>query len=262
MNPYELLKNDHEKVSDLFKRIESASGEAKLAGFKKLKAELDVHTLIEETIFYPALKNADETRDITLEAYEEHKVVKDLLAELAAAKPNDQWDAKFTVLKENVEHHVDEEESDLFKKAKDVLSTEQAEALGDQMATEKERQGAPVPEELEKPGLIKRVVNSLFGGTTPERAAKKKKAEKAASKKTTAKPNSKKSSSKKPSVKKSGGKKASSKKTGTKKKPTAKKSSKKGSKKSAKSTPPTATAGVKKAARKSPAKARARAKAA
>ena len=224
MNPYELLKNDHEKVSALFKRIESASGQAKLAGFKKLKAELDVHTLIEETIFYPALKKADETRDITLEAYEEHKVVKDLLAELAAAKPNDQWDAKFIVLKENVEHHVDEEESDLFKKAKDVLSTEQAEALGDQMAAEKERQGAPVPDELEKPGLIKRVVNTLFGGETTKRAAKKKKAGKAAGKKA-AKP-----SSKKPSVKESGSKKASSKKTGTKKKPTAAKSSKKSEK--------------------------------
>src|SRR5688572_9116825 len=122
MNPYELLKKDHEKVSDLFERIESASGEAKLAAFKKLKAELDVHALIEETILYPALKKAAETRDITLEAYEEHKVVKDLLAELAAAKPSDKWDAKLTVLKENVEHHVDEEEGDLFNKAKDVLS--------------------------------------------------------------------------------------------------------------------------------------------
>lgn len=246
MNPYELLKNDHEKVSDLFKRIESASGKEKLAAFKKLKAELDVHALVEETILYPALKNARESRDITLEAYEEHRVVKDLLAELASAELSDKWDAKFMVLKENVEHHVDEEEGELFNKAKDVLSDEEAEALGDQMAAEKERQGAPVPEELEKPGLIKRVVNSLFGSTPTKRPAKKKQAAKAASKKT-ATPSSKKPSSKKPGVKKSGSKtasskkasgtKASSKKTGTKKKPAAKKgskSSKKGSKKSSK----------------------------
>src|SRR5581483_3621545 len=177
MNPYDLLKNDHDKVSDLFKRIESASGKAKLAGFRKLKAELDVHTMIEETIFYPALKNAAESRDLTLEAYEEHRVIKDLLAELAAAEPGDQWDAKFTVLKENVEHHVDEEEGDLFKKAKDVLSTEQAEALGDQVA-----------DELKKPSFIKRVVNSLLGGSTTKRDAKKKKAGKATAKKKTAKP--------------------------------------------------------------------------
>lgn len=239
MNPYELLKTDHEKAADLFERIESASGKEKLAAFKKLKAELDVHTLIEETILYPALKNAAETRDITLEAYEEHRVVKDLLAELAAAKLSDKWDAKFMVLKENVEHHVDEEESDLFKKAKDVLSTEQAEALGDQMAAEKERQGAPVPEELKKPGLIKRVVNTLFGGSS-ENPEKKKKAGKSAAQKTA-----------EASSKKSGVKKAR-KKTGTKKKPTAA-----ASKKSTKSTRTIATA--KKAARKSPAKARAKA---
>lgn len=237
MNPYELLKTDHEKTADLFERIEAASGKEKLAAFKKLKAELDVHTMVEETIFYPALKNAAETRDITLEAYEEHRVVKDLLAELAAAKPSDKWDAKFMVLKENVEHHIDEEESDLFKKAKDVLSTEQAEALGDQMAAEKERQGAPVPEELKKPGLIKRVVDTLFGGST-ESAEKKKKAGKSAAKKTAT-----------AGSKKSGVKKASRKKIGTKKKPTATSSTK--------SARTTATA--KKAARKSPAKARAKA---
>ena len=242
MNPYELLKHDHEKAADLFERIESASGKEKLAAFKKLKAELDVHTMVEETIFYPALKNAAETRDITLEAYEEHRVVKDLLAELAAAKPSDTWDAKFTVLKENVEHHVDEEENDLFKKAKDVLSTEQAEALGDQMAAEKERQGAPVPEELEKPGLIKRVVNAVFGDSS-ESEQKKKKPEKAAAKKTT-----------KAGSKKSGAKKAGTRKTAAKKQPTAK-----GSKKSAKARRTTVTATAKKAARKSAPKARAKA---
>jgi hypothetical protein len=241
MNPYELLKNDHEKASDLFERIESASGKEKLAAFKKLKAELDVHTMIEETIFYPALKNAAETRDITLEGYEEHRVVKDLLAELAGAELSDKWDAKFMVLKENVEHHIDEEEGNLFKKAKDVLSTEQAEKLGDQMAAEKERQGAPVPDELKKPGLIKRVVNAVFGGPSEKSVQKKKKAGKAAAKKTA-----------RASSKKSGAQKASSKKTGTKKKPIAK-----SSKKSAKSRRTTATG--KKAAKKSPAKARTRA---
>lgn len=241
MDPYELLKTDHDKVSDLFERIESASGKAKVAGFKKLKAELEVHTLVEETIFYPALKNAAESRDLTLEAYEEHRVVKDLLAELAEAELSDQWNAKFTVLKENVEHHVDEEEGDLFKKAKDVLSTEQAEALGDQMAAKKERQGAPVADELKNPSFIKRVVNSLLGGSTTKRDAKKKKAAKAAAKKKTAKPAATKAS------RKSGAK---------------KKTSSKAAKKSVKRKRTVTAAGVKKAARKSPASGRARAKAA
>jgi hemerythrin superfamily protein len=95
MDPFELLKKDHETVANLFKRIESASGRVKLIRFRKLKNELDLHAHIEETILYPALKNAEESRDITLEAYEEHKVIKELLAELAAArKPSDEWTAK------------------------------------------------------------------------------------------------------------------------------------------------------------------------
>jgi hypothetical protein len=81
MDPFELLKKGHETVADLFKRIESASGKAKLGVFKQIKSELDLHTHIEETIFYPALEKANETRDLTLEAYEEHTVVKDLLGQ-------------------------------------------------------------------------------------------------------------------------------------------------------------------------------------
>jgi iron-sulfur cluster repair protein YtfE (RIC family) len=169
MDPFKLLKEDHEKVSELFKRIESASGQAKLKLFKELKSELDLHAHIEETIFYPLLEKPRESHDITLEAYEEHKVVKDLLAQLAGAKkPSDEWEAKLTVLRENVEHHVNEEEGELFDKASDVLTGEQAEALGDQMAAEKKRQGKPVSPE--KPGLLKTIVTALGIG---ESSAKK-----------------------------------------------------------------------------------------
>ena len=174
MDPYKLLKTDHQTVSELFERIESARGPAKFAAFTKLKNELDVHAHIEEAIFYPALEKADESRDITLEAFEEHKVVKTLLAELASGKPDDEWNAKLTVLKENVDHHVDEEEGELFDKAKDVLTDEQAELLGDEMAAEKKRKGLPVAEELKKPSLLKRAVNAVFGSTDDKRGAKKK----------------------------------------------------------------------------------------
>ena len=209
MDPFALLKSDHDKVSELFERIEAASGQAKVDIFKKIQSELEVHTHVEEKILYPALRNAEETRDITLEAYEEHQVVKDLLAELAAGEPNDRWDAKLTVLKENVEHHVDEEENDMFGKAKDVLSNEEAEALGDQMAAEKRRMGAPVPEPAAKPGVIKRVVNALFGSST---STKKPARKKAVTKKTASK-SRRTSAAKSTSQKKS----ASKKKTGTKK---------------------------------------------
>ena len=193
MDPFKLLKADHKTVSELFERIEAARGQAKTAAFKKLKNELDVHAHIEETIFYPALKKAEESRDITLEAYEEHRVVKDLLAELAAGKPGDEWNAKLTVLKENVDHHVDEEEGELFDKANDVLSDEQAESLGDEMAAEKKRQGLPVAEEVRKPSLLTRAVNAVFG-PGDNRGAKKK----AGKRKTAKSPTRKKAAAKKP----------------------------------------------------------------
>ena len=188
MDPFELLKKDHETVSDLFKRIESASGKTKLRVFQQIKSELELHTHIEETIFYPVLEKAKETRDLTLEAYEEHKVVKNLLGELDAAKSvSDEWEAKLTVLRENVEHHVDEEENELFDKANDVLTGEEAESLGDRMQAEKVKRGAPAPSPTtEKPGLLRKIANALGAGASSRKTSKassKKKAKQKATKK-------------------------------------------------------------------------------
>ena len=156
MNAFQLLKNDHQIVSGLFDQIESSSGQAKAQLFTRLKSELDVHALIEEKVFYPALENKKESREITLEAYEEHKVVKDLLAELAAGSSADEeWDAKLKVLRENVEHHVEEEEGELFDKANDVLSDEDLERLGEEMEAEKARQLGKTPPRAQKPGAAK-----------------------------------------------------------------------------------------------------------
>jgi iron-sulfur cluster repair protein YtfE (RIC family) len=168
MDPFELLKKDHKTVSKLFERIEAVSGKAKLPVFKQIKSELDLHMHIEESIFYPAIEKAKETRDLTLEAYEEHKVVKELLSELATAKAvSDEWEAKLTVLKENVEHHVDEEEHELFDKANDVLTGEEAERLGDRMNAERVRRGgAPATPETERPGLIETIANALGIGSS------------------------------------------------------------------------------------------------
>lgn len=206
MDPFKLLKKDHRTVSELFERVEAARGQSKSAAFKKLKTELDVHAHVEETILYPALEKAEASRDITLEAYEEHKVVKDLLAELAAGKPSDEWNAKLTVLKENVDHHVDEEEGELFDKAKDVLTSEQLDVLGDKMAAEKKRKGLPVAEELAKPSLLTRAVNAVFGSSDKGGARKAGKRKTApTTKKAAAKKNVKraKKSSPRPSAKKS-----------------------------------------------------------
>jgi hemerythrin-like domain-containing protein len=141
MDAFSLLKADHRKVEELFEQLESASGKAKLQVFAQIKTELDLHAHIEEKIFYPALEESKQTHDLTLEAYEEHDVVKKLLKELSRAKTaNDEWEAKAKVLQENVEHHVEEEENELFKKAGSVLNQEDLLELGESMEAEKERQ--------------------------------------------------------------------------------------------------------------------------
>ena len=100
-----------------------------------------MHAHIEETIFYPAIKQEAETREITLEGFEEHHVIKTLLKELEGQSvETEQWTAKLKVLKENVEHHVEEEEGEMFKGAREVLSKEQIEDLGTRMEAEKKRQ--------------------------------------------------------------------------------------------------------------------------
>jgi iron-sulfur cluster repair protein YtfE (RIC family) len=113
MNAFTLLKDDHEKVAGILEKIDETTERATKGReelFTQLKSELDIHTRIEEEILYPTLEEYEETRAISLEAYEEHAVVKQLLEELSSQpKDDEQWTAKFTVLKENIEHHVEEE---------------------------------------------------------------------------------------------------------------------------------------------------------
>ncbi len=143
MDAIELLKQDHEKVSGIFEKLEPTTERAVKTReelFTQLKQELDIHAQIEEQIFYPAIKDADETHDITLEAIEEHAVVKRLLSELEAeSKETEEWGAKLTVLKENVEHHVEEEEGEMFPNARKVLGKERVEELGTRMEEAKKQ---------------------------------------------------------------------------------------------------------------------------
>jgi hemerythrin-like domain-containing protein len=144
MDAFELLKSDHEKVAGIMEKIDGTTERALKTReelFTQLKSELDVHAQIEETIFYPVLEKAEESRDITLEAFEEHRIVKQLLSELEVdAKDDEIWTAKFIVLKENVEHHVEEEEGEMFKSARKVLSKEQVNQLGSRLEAAKQEQ--------------------------------------------------------------------------------------------------------------------------
>jgi hemerythrin-like domain-containing protein len=143
MNAFQLLKEDHQKVSGIFQQLEPTTERAEKTRtelFAKLKQELDIHAHIEETIFYPAIKQAAETREIVLEGFEEHAVIKTLLGELEEGDvTSEQWTAKLKVLQENVEHHVEEEEGEMFQKARQVLGEEQIDELGRRMEQEKTR---------------------------------------------------------------------------------------------------------------------------
>lgn len=135
--PFKMLIDDHRKVSKLFKELESSNGKATKARqhvFDQLKNELNLHTDIEEKYMYPLLENEEDTKSMVLEAYEEHNVVKDLLAEIEGEEiGSDTWEAKLKVMQENVEHHVSEEEEELFPDAEDILSEETLNQLAQQI---------------------------------------------------------------------------------------------------------------------------------
>jgi hemerythrin superfamily protein len=137
----EMLREDHEKVKGLFKQFEQTESNGKKEIVATTLKELEIHTALEEQIFYPAAREAleeeSEETDIMDEAWEEHHVVKLVAAELKKMRPNDErYDAKFTVMAENVKHHIEEEESELFPKLEGHIDEE---ALGEQMMARKEK---------------------------------------------------------------------------------------------------------------------------
>ena len=228
MDAFELLKADHKKVNELFDQLEAATGKAKLKVFDKIKTELELHTHIEEKIFYPALEKPEETHDLTLEAYEEHKTVKTLLAELSGARTaDDEWQAQANVLRENVEHHVDEEENELFDKADDALSDEEIEALGQRMDAEKARKQGRAAQKstTQKKGIVSRIAEfvGLGSNSSNKNSASAKKG--AAKKKSEVKGAKKKNATKKSASKKgTSSKRGASKSSASKQRPRSKKS--------------------------------------
>jgi hemerythrin-like domain-containing protein len=146
MNAISLLEEDHRKMKKLLSELESTTErgvKTRQELFATVKEELTVHETIEEEIFYPALKEHPKTKEITLEAYEEHHVVDMVMAEIEGVPYDDErWSAKFKVMKENIEHHIEEEENEMFKQARQVFDDDELEALGDQMKIRKEQLAA------------------------------------------------------------------------------------------------------------------------
>jgi len=132
MNALELLKEDHRKVEELFEEYEKASNDrTKFSVYNKIRTELEIHTKIEETIVYPAFQKIEELEDMVMEALEEHKQVKDLIREIDhLVKGSEKLEAKIKVMKEDVEHHVKEEEGEVFPKVESLMDESELEELG------------------------------------------------------------------------------------------------------------------------------------
>ena len=139
MNAIELLKEDHNKVSRLFQKVKATEDGEHKELFEKIKEELDVHTHIEETIFYPKLKEEKELEDIVLEGIEEHHQAKIFLRELAnLTDDSEKFEPKLKVLMEDITHHVQEEEGEMFPKVEEIFDEATLNELGKKMENEKQ----------------------------------------------------------------------------------------------------------------------------
>jgi len=142
MNAIELLKADHDKVDKLFQKVKATEESEHPAIFEQIKVELDVHTHIEETIFYPKLieEGDKELQDIVKEGIEEHRQAKMFLRELSnLAEDSEKFEPKLKVLMEDVEHHVQEEEGEMFKMVEEQFDSSVLEELGAEMEAEKKK---------------------------------------------------------------------------------------------------------------------------
>jgi hemerythrin superfamily protein len=158
-----LLKEDHKEVKKLFREFERAGDNATVRKgdlVKKIIQELTVHTYIENEVMYPEVRKlVPDIEDDILESYEEHHVADILCMELFVMKPdNDRFDAKTTVLIENVEHHIEEEEAEWFPKVREALGRNQLAELGARMIEAKKK----APRSPAQPSALKKAVDAVI----------------------------------------------------------------------------------------------------
>jgi hemerythrin-like domain-containing protein len=144
MDAIQLLTKDHREVEDMFAEYEGLGEDAEKERCRKLAERivesLRMHTEIEESKFYPAVrKEAEDAGDLVEEAMEEHAKLKDALSELSDMSPeDDEFDDKMQEIMEDVRHHVEEEEGELFPKTREGMSAERLEEIGSEMEQEKQ----------------------------------------------------------------------------------------------------------------------------
>ncbi|HYE23714.1 MAG TPA: hemerythrin domain-containing protein [Clostridia bacterium] len=143
MNALDLLKHDHDKMKELLNQLEQVkedNPDERESLFALVRRDLTVHEIIEEEILYPAFEEQAKLKEIVLEGYEEHHFADIVVEEIDGVPPEDEtWGAKLTVLKENVEHHIEEEEARMFKTARELFSEEELNQLGERLAARKKQ---------------------------------------------------------------------------------------------------------------------------
>jgi hemerythrin-like domain-containing protein len=138
VNAITMLTDDHQDVKRLLDELETTTErgvKTRHELFGRIKELLTVHETIEEEIFYPALREHPKAKDLVLEAYEEHDVVDSIMGQLETLPVDDEtWGAKATVMIENLRHHIEEEEKEMFPTARRVFDADELEQLGERMA--------------------------------------------------------------------------------------------------------------------------------
>lgn len=158
-----LLKEDHKEIKRVFREFESAGEEAEARKGRLVDRMIELltqHTYIENEVMYPRVRELlPDLEDDILESYEEHHVADVLIMELANMKPSDErFDAKTTVLIENVEHHIDEEEEEWFPQVREGLGRKQLQEIGEEMLAAKEK----APTRPSEPSALKKTIDAVI----------------------------------------------------------------------------------------------------
>ncbi len=141
MDIFETIKHDHRQVEELFSEIENTKDSKKLSSlFHKIYQELNLHAKVEELTFYPSMREYEETEELLEEAEEEHNQVKILLEELQSLNPtSSEFKEKIGKLKTAVQHHIQEEEEEVFPKVRQSMSEEELDELSQEFEETKSK---------------------------------------------------------------------------------------------------------------------------
>ena len=138
MDVLQFLKDEHDEAKAVFGKLEKAKGAEAARLWEQLSSMLSLHEELEETYFYPRLREASSTEDLILEGYQEHHVMDVLISEISGLKPSaEEWEPKIKVLQENTEHHIEEEEGELFPKVRKIWDLDMRKRVGEEMENAK-----------------------------------------------------------------------------------------------------------------------------